>query len=147
MYYIKQLVDGSPSGDMIASKAVPEGYVRWYPVDRPQDPNPIQEYVEGTPAGDATNGFHQTWTLQNKTFSTSDEETAANTLHTNNQWDIIRSERNHRLAQTDWEITKHTEKGTTIPESIKTYRQALRDITDQSDPFDITWPAKPDGYA
>ena len=41
----------------------------------------------------------------------------------------------------------NTEKGTAISESIKTYRQALRDITDQSDPFDITWPAKPDGYA
>ena len=48
---------------------------------------------------------------------------------------------------TDWEIIKHQELGTSIPESLKTYRQALRDITNQSDPFDITWPTKPDGYA
>ena len=145
--YIKLLVDGLPSGDVITSSVVPSGHAKWYPSEKPVDPNPIQEYVEGTPEGNADDGFIQTWTLQNKTFSTSDEETAANTLHNNIQWDEVRSERNHRLAQTDWEITKHTENGTAIPESLKTYRQALRDITDQSDPFDITWPAKPDGYA
>ena len=144
---IRKLVDGSPSGDTIFSKDVPSGYARWYPIDKPVDPNPIQEYVEGTPDGDVDNGFHQIWTLQNKTFSTSDEETTANNLHTQNQWSVIRGERKYRLEMTDWEITKHTEKGTAIPESLKTYRQALRDITDQADPFDITWPAKPDGYA
>ena len=145
--YIKKIVDGSPSGDVITSDVVPSGHAIWHPVEKPSDPNPIQEYVEDTPEGDVDNGFYQTWTLQNKTFSTSDEETAANTLHNNIQWDEVRSERNHRLAQTDWEITKHTENGTAIPESLKTYRQELRDITDQADPFDITWPTKPDGYA
>jgi len=145
--YIKKIVDGSPSGDVITSNVVPSGHAIWHPVDKPSDPNPIQEYVEDTPEGDVDNGFYQTWTLQNKSFSTSDEEAAANTLHNNIQWEIIRGERKHRLEMTDWEITKHTEKGTAIPESLKTYRQALRDITDQSDPFDITWPAKPDGYA
>jgi len=25
------------------------------------------------------------------------------------------------------------------------YRQALRDLTTQTDPFNITWPASPDG--
>ena len=145
--YIKLLVDGSPSGDVIQSNSVTEGHARWFPKEKPTDPNPIQEYVEGTPVGDVDNGFHQTWTLQNKTFSTSDEETAANTLHANIKWEVIRSERKHRLEMTDWEIIKHQELGTSIPESLKTYRQALRDITNQSDPFDITWPTKPDGYA
>ena len=126
--YIKLLVDGSPSGDVIQSNSVTEGHARWFPKEKPTDPNPIQEYVEGTPVGDVDNGFHQTWTLQNKTFSTSDEETAANTLNANIQWEVIRSERKHRLDMT-------------------VYRQALRDITNQSDPFDITWPTKPDGYA
>jgi len=30
-----------------------------------------------------------------------------------------------------------------MPANVKTYRQALRDITKQSDPFDITWPDDP----
>ena len=145
--YIRQLVGGSPSGDVILSNTVPEGYARWYPAEKPSDPNPIQEYVEGTPDGNVTDGFYQTWTLQNKTFDTPEEQTAANTLHTNIKWSIIRGERNSRLAQTDWEVVKHKELGTTVPAAVTTYRQALRDITDQSDPFNITWPTKPDGYA
>lgn len=145
--YIRLLVDGIPSGDVIASKAVPDGYARWFPADKPSDPNPIQEYVEGSPDGDSENGFFQTWTIQNKTFATTEEETEANNLHISLQWQKIRGDRDHRLSATDWEIAKHAEKGTTIPESLKTYRQALRDITKQSDPFDITWPDKPEGYA
>jgi len=145
--FIRQIVDGAPSGDTIFSKEVPSGYARWYPVDKPVDPNPIQEYVEDTPDGDVDNGFHQIWTLQNKTFSTSDEETAANNLHTLNQWEVIRGIRKQLLETTDWEIVKHQELGTTVPTDIATYRQALRDITDQSDPFNITWPTKPAGYA
>ena len=31
-----------------------------------------------------------------------------------------------------------------VPTDWTTYRQALRDITEQADPFDITWPTKPD---
>ena len=41
----------------------------------------------------------------------------------------LRVERNRKLAETDWEITKHKELGTNIPTALKTYRQALRDIT------------------
>lgn len=145
--YIKLLVDGSPSGDVILSNTVPEGYARWYPVEKPGDPNPIQEYVEGTPDGNATDGFYQTWTLQNKTFATDEEQTAANNLHTSLKWSEIRGQRNLLIAQTDWEVIKHKELGTTVPAAVTTYRQALRDITDQSDPFNITWPTKPDGYA
>jgi hypothetical protein len=31
-----------------------------------------------------------------------------------------------------------------ITEEWRTYRQALRDITNQSSPFTITWPTKPE---
>lgn len=145
--YIRQLVGGSPSGDVILSKDVPSGYARWYPAEKPGDPNPIQEYVEGTSDGNATDGFYQTWTVQNKTFSTDAEQTTANTLHTTLQWGIIRGIRKELLDQTDWEVVKHKELGTTVPAALSTYRQALRDITDESDPFNITWPTKPSGYA
>ena len=57
---------------------------------------------------------------------------------------ILRMERNAKLAETDWVITMHKEKGTNIPTAWKTYRQALRDITkDYTSLDDVVWPEKP----
>ena len=56
----------------------------------------------------------------------------------------LRKERNAKLAETDWEIVMHKEKGTNIPTALKTYRQSLRDITDSATSLDdVTWPEKP----
>ena len=57
------------------------------------------------------------------------------------QWTIIREERNMLLQSTDW--TQLAD----IPFATKSlwepYRQTLRDITLQSDPFSIVWPIPP----
>ena len=56
----------------------------------------------------------------------------------------LRAERNKLLAETDWVITMHKELGTNIPAAMKTYRQALRDITDTYTSLDdVVWPEKP----
>ena len=56
----------------------------------------------------------------------------------------VRDKRNQLLAESDWIVVMHTEKGTNIPAEWEVYRQELRDITDQSDfPYDVTWPTKP----
>ena len=56
----------------------------------------------------------------------------------------LRFERNRKLAETDWVVTMHKELGTNIPAAWKTYRQALRDITDDATSLDdVTWPEKP----
>ena len=56
----------------------------------------------------------------------------------------LRAERNAKLAETDWVVTMHKELGTNIPAAWKTYRQALRDITDTYTSLDdVTWPEKP----
>ena len=56
----------------------------------------------------------------------------------------LRTTRNAMLAETDWEIVMHKEKGTNIPAALKTYRQALRDITnDYTSLNDVVWPEKP----
>ena len=56
----------------------------------------------------------------------------------------LREVRNAKLAETDWEITKHKELGTNIPAALKTYRQSLRDITDTYTSLDdVVWPEKP----
>ena len=57
----------------------------------------------------------------------------------------LRLERNTKLAETDWVVTMHKEKGTNIPTALKTYRQALRDITDTYTSLDdVVWPEKPE---
>jgi hypothetical protein len=56
----------------------------------------------------------------------------------------LRAERNAKLTETDWVVTMHKELGTNIPTAWKTYRQALRDITDDATSLDdVTWPEKP----
>jgi len=57
----------------------------------------------------------------------------------------LRRERDRRLAETDWVITMHKEKGTNIPAAWKTYRQALRDLpANTEDPANPVWPTKPE---
>ena len=57
---------------------------------------------------------------------------------------LLRAERNIKLAETDWVVTMHKELGTNIPAAMKTYRAALRDITDSATSLDdVTWPEKP----
>ena len=57
----------------------------------------------------------------------------------------VREVRNQKLAETDWVVTMHKELGTNIPTAMKTYRQALRDITDDATSLeDVKWPEKPE---
>lgn len=67
--------------------------------------------------------------------TTSDEVTALNTA----KWHDVRFQRNLKLQETDWRASSDL----TLSDAWKTYRQALRDITTQSDPFNITWPVAP----
>ena len=41
---------------------------------------------------------------------------------------LLRIERNKRLAECDWVVTKYAEYGYNIPKEWRTYRQALRDL-------------------
>ena len=59
------------------------------------------------------------------------------------KWQHVRSQRNYKLSETDWVVTKSLETGVSISNDWKTYRQALRDVPTQSDPDNITWPTKP----
>jgi len=57
------------------------------------------------------------------------------------KWSKIRVQRSAMLSQSDW--TQIPDVPDNIKEVWKTYRQALRDITDQSDPDKIVWPTEP----
>jgi hypothetical protein len=57
-----------------------------------------------------------------------------------------RGKRDSLLAETDWIVIMHTEKGTNIPAAVEIYRQALRDITNHANfPHlnETDWPVKP----
>lgn len=59
------------------------------------------------------------------------------------EWFTVRRERDKRLANTDWVSAKMLDQTGTITDEWRAYRQALRDITKQTDPFSIVWPALP----
>jgi len=64
------------------------------------------------------------------------EASAKNKLHD------LRKERNVKLAETDW--TQSRDITLSSDADWKTYRQALRDITDSATSLDdVTWPEKP----
>jgi hypothetical protein len=60
-----------------------------------------------------------------------------------NAWGNIRSRRNIELMESDWTQVLDSPFTPEKKEKWKVYRQTLRDITLQPDPFNIVWPVKP----
>lgn len=59
------------------------------------------------------------------------------------QWDVIRSERNRLLVNSDYTQLADTPITTQCKTNFATYRQQLRNITTQTDPYNIVWPILP----
>lgn len=59
------------------------------------------------------------------------------------QWSVVRSERDTKLSSCDW--TQLPDVPLTPEQKAEwvSYRQALRDVTSQPDPFNIVWPVAP----
>ena len=78
------------------------------------------------------------WEKDARDALSEDEITA---IVTAQAWKCVRKQRDILIAETDWVS------GSDVPDALKTkwytYRQALRDITKQTDPENITWPTKP----
>ena len=90
------------------------------------------------------NGKIEEWHSSEITQPTEEEiEVKLAELQKEEPFKLLREERNRRLAECDWIVTKNAEYGHNISKEWRTYRQALRDITNQSDPENITWPTKP----
>jgi hypothetical protein len=62
---------------------------------------------------------------------------------TGQAWTDVRRKRRELLNATDWVTARAVERGEPVPEEWAVYRQALRDITLQADPFNIIWPTQP----
>ena len=61
------------------------------------------------------------------------------------KWANVRAERYRKIAATDWRVivASESDEGSDLSSNWKNYRKALRDITEQSDPDNITWPTEP----
>ncbi len=105
-----------------------------YEVRQTPKPNDYTKNItEGTPI--LVEGvYYQNW-----------EQTDASETEINqrieNKWEEIREIRNELLKECDW--TQLSDVSSEIKSNWISYRQELRDITTQSNPFNIVWPVKP----
>jgi len=91
--------------------------------------------VEGTPTLSGS-VYVQTWNITDAT----EEEI---NIKIAEKWLEVRDIRDSLLSQSDWtQFQDSPISGSTLTE-WQTYRQSLRDITSQSNPFDLVWPSKP----
>lgn len=62
---------------------------------------------------------------------------------TADDWAEVRRKRNNKLYNCDWTQSSDSPLTDSKKTEWATYRQALRDVTSQSDPLNITWPTEP----
>lgn len=63
--------------------------------------------------------------------------------NTESQWAKIRSQRDLLLSSCDWTQLPDVPFVEQARQEWATYRQALRDVTSQADPYNIEWPVAP----
>lgn len=148
-----QLEDGNPVGNavtednfrllfpntslpwpFVAEDVEPLGFGLWDFSSQPEL-GVFQKAVEVAPVKDEYGRWRQTWAVEPMT----EEEVVARTQQ---EWIVVRGQRNMILARSDWTQLPDAQLTSTEIANWASYRQALRDITNQSDPFNITWPTK-----
>lgn len=81
--------------------------------------------------------------IWNRAWVVSDASADEITQRTEAQWGRVRAKRNAKLAACDWTQLSDTPLSLELKIQWREYRQALRDITLQTDPFNIVWPQEP----
>jgi hypothetical protein len=134
-YSIPQLREAYPNVSLPAELS-DESLADWdmYVVTPTSMPNDYTKNItEGTPV--LTDGvYYQNW------IQTDASQTEID-YRLENQWFIVREIRNELLAECDW--TQLSDIPTETKNIWSNYRQQLRDVTNQSNPFNIEWPVKP----
>lgn len=117
------------SGPFVAEEVEPLGF-GLYDFSNQPDLGTFEKAVEVAPVKNEYGIWRQTWVVE----PMNEEEVAT---RTEQEWATVRNQRNFLLLRSDW---------TQLPDAPvdaatwAAYRQALRDITTQSDPFNIVWP-------
>jgi hypothetical protein len=106
-----------------------------YIVNQTPKPNDYTKNItEGTPQ--LVDGVYiQVWNEVNAT-----EEEIQTKIEL--KWDEIRTLRNELLLECDWRVLPDSPVGEALTNWIQ-YRQELRNITSQENPFSIVWPTQP----
>ena len=78
-----------------------------------------------------------------QTYSVTDADTDTINKRKEIKWSEIRSTRNTLLTESDWTQFQDSPITGSVLIDWQTYRQSLRDVTNQSDPYNISWPNKP----
>jgi hypothetical protein len=134
-YTIKELREAYPNVSLpaeLSEEALSEWGV-YFVTSTPMPNDYTKNIIEGTPV--LTDGvYYQNWVSTNAT------ESEIN-YRLENQWEEIRLIRNQLLTECDW--TQLSDVSQTIKDLWTAYRQQLRDITNQQNPFNIEWPIKP----
>ena len=136
-YSIPQLREAYPNVSLPA-ELTDEALIEWdmHVVNPTPIPNDYTKNItEGTPV--LTDGvYYQNWIQSDAT------ETEINARIVQ-KWAEIRDHRNTLLSECDWTVLIDSPVSGSVLENWKTYRQGLRDVTTQSNPFNIVWPTKP----
>lgn len=86
-----------------------------------------------------------TWTVEEKTE-------VENRKHLAKQWANLRSTRDQLIRLYEWKYVRHArETRLGIPttdnlQELDTYMQALADITNRADPYNVIWPVAPTSF-
>ncbi len=134
-YTIKDLRESLPNVSL-PSELTNEQLAEWemYEVSYTPKPNDYtKNIVEGIPTlVDGT--YYQNWIQTDASQSEID-------IRIDTKWDEVREIRNQLLVECDW--TQLSDIPTETKELWTNYRQELRNITNQTNPFNISWPVKP----
>ena len=108
----------------------PQGYVSVEEVPQPEV-TATQKIREGAPVK-VSGKWRQNWVVTDLEGEELQQRIVA-------QWDMVRGERNHRLSQSDWTQIADAPLTAEQRAAWAAKRQWLRDITSQSDPFNVEW--------
>ena len=78
-----------------------------------------------------------------QTYEISDADEATINTRKEIKWSDIRDSRNTLLSNSDWTQFQDSPITGSQLTDWQNYRQSLRDVTTQSDPYNIVWPTKP----
>ena len=136
-YTISELKSENPNTSFpaVLTNEVLESFDVYYVEPTEYSDDYTKNIEEGTPIL-SDSSYIQVWNITDAT----EEEISAKLEE---KWVEVRIMRDALLAQSDWtQFQDSPISGTTLVE-WQTYRQSLRDVTSQPNPFNLSWPAKP----
>lgn len=114
-------------------------------------PDVLETVVKDGAVQDANGNWVENWVVrpmftqytdENNVVHTKEEQEAAYLAsRREKQLSEIRRERDRKLRETDW--TQLPDVAMSTKADWATYRQALRDVPSQADPFNVLWPTEP----